>query len=213
MADQIIEQIVTRTDWTPIYIALASAIISATGVLYAVIRGVKAEKVEREAREAADKKEREAREAADETEREHRKLTREIMERQNNLEFTKLLESFHNDLKLVLNRQSTLQTKEDHLRFIKDYLHILNRIAYLKNLNKIEKDLILYFTWYFEYGLFLMKISDIAQKKLPPIENYYTNIKLWVRENNIVKDNFEINKKMIKALSLTKADLSKIYEN
>jgi len=210
---QIIEHIIIQNDWTSIFIASITVIITASGVVYSIIRGIRAEKNEREARETADTKEREARETADtkerearetaETlERESRKLEQDVIKKQQNLEFTKLIELFQSEIRLLLNKKVAISTKEEYQRFTKDYLDILDRLAYLKKLNKIDEQLIEYFKLHFQYGQFLINNFNKAASGLQPLEKNYPNFVYWVDEIGLEPKKFEMDKKLKKLFNI-----------
>ncbi len=95
-------------------------VVTATGVIYAILQGVASSSKDRD---------------------------------QN---FAKMLAEFDDQLKEILEKENELATRtpsQDKCdRVASDYLNILDRIAFLRELNKIDDDMIFYFDNHFAYG-------------------------------------------------------------
>ena len=102
-------------------------IVTSIGVIYAIIKGIRSSKEDRISRE------------------EDRKIR-----------FTELLEKFDHDLRNLMDKETTLTEKEVE-PYSNAYLNILDRLAYLKKLNKIDDTMIDYFKWYFGFGMRLVE--------------------------------------------------------
>jgi hypothetical protein len=106
---------------------IGSVIVSSIGIGYAIFKGIQSAKEDRTSRE------------------EDRKIR-----------FTELLEKFDHDLRRLMDKETTLE--EDEVEpYSNTYLNILDRLAYLKKLKKIDEKMIDYFEWYFRFGLRLVE--------------------------------------------------------
>lgn len=84
------------------------------------------------------------------------KLTKLSQDLENKMSFAKMLDGFEKDLQVILTEERKLQessSEEDCQRVVHDYLNVLDRIAYLRKLEKIDDTMIDYFNHFFSYGL------------------------------------------------------------
>jgi len=129
------------------YWIIASVIVTSIGVISAILKGVSSSKEDRESRE------------------EDRKIR-----------FTELLEKFDHDIRNLMDKETTLKEEEVE-PYSNAYLNILDRLAYLKKLNKIDDAMIDYFKWYFCFGMRLVewKIEYNETNEAHTIWNYQRN--------------------------------------
>ena len=126
-------------------------IITAIGVIYAILRGIQSDSKDR------------------------------------GQKFSEMLERYDSELQKVMDREDKLKTEkpdeERCERFATDYLNILDRVSYLRQLNKIDDDLIFYFDNYFAYGKIILKWKyDYLQEEHLTRERY-PNAVWWIESS------------------------------
>lgn len=86
--------------------------------------------------------------------------------------FTNMLADFEKDLQKILEEENNLITETPDLdkcdRMASDYLNVLDRLAFLREKNKVDDDLIFYFDQHFAYGKTLLqwKVKMFGEKSL-----------------------------------------------
>lgn len=106
---------------------------------------------------------------------EESKLSRGTRERETKLKLAEMLSDFEKDLKSILNEELKLQpsnwkegqTNIDRAlcrRVSSDYLNILDRMAYLRNTETIDNDLIDYFNWFYGYASAVLRYKEIVDQ-------------------------------------------------
>ncbi|GEM_PF-4057334 len=108
-----------------------------------------------------------------------------------NIRFNETLEKFSNELSQIRLREPTINTIESAIRYQRDILHTINRLAYLKKLNKIDDDMINFFEGAFIHAHTLINWGDF----IFPIKTEHEDLKWkyakwWIKENNLGVNKF-----------------------
>jgi len=112
-----------------------------------------------------------------------------IQEEDIKLRFAETVEKFQHDLMETVQRQFNSDSIESSIRSTKDMLTILERLAYLKKLNKIDDKIISFFEPNFIVGHTLLKWLDIIYSESKN-EIFYEHTVSWIKENDIAKIDF-----------------------
>jgi len=148
--------------------------VTAIGVIYAILRGVRSDTKSR------------------------------------NQDFAKMLGDYDKELFLVLDREKELETGKPKLasceRIATDYLNILDRIAFLRKLKKIDDDMIFYFDNYFAYGKLFIEWKFNVLKHKEKTKKRFENHVWWTETS--------FNKHRLKEYNLSDLpkDMEKLYK-
>lgn len=136
-----------------------------------------------------------------------------IREEHTKLRFSEMLENFEHDFAEVVQRQFRSDSIETSIRSAKDMLNILQRLVYLRKLNKIDDNMINFFKRHFSNGYTLMNLFD---KLFSPSNNeiYYKHIIWWVKEKNITPVEFEaLPPKLYELYTISKSGKRLTFQN
>lgn len=113
------------------------------------------------------------------------------LQKDQNLRFSEMLERFDHDLRKFQSMETGLKTYEDMEPYSNAFLNILDRLAYLKKLKKIDDDMINYFDWYFRYGLRLIEWKNEILNNKNAYEIWSGQIE-WTKERglSIIEESF-----------------------
>lgn len=104
------------------------------------------------------------------------------------LRFIEILEKFEHDISSVFQRQFSSTTLETDIRSLRDNLHILQRLAYLRKLNKIDDDMMRFFESKYGMGATLLKLLEILHRD-DANERVFPHVLWWIEQNQIKPDN------------------------
>ena len=113
------------------------------------------------------------------------------LQKDQNLRFSEMLERFDHDLRKFQSMETGLKTYEDMEPYSNAFLNILDRLAYLKKLKKIDDNMINYFDWYFRYGLRLIEWKNEILNNKNACEIWSCQIE-WTKERglSIIEESF-----------------------
>ncbi|NIP61720.1 MAG: hypothetical protein GWN01_13580 [Nitrosopumilaceae archaeon] len=107
------------------------------------------------------------------------------------IRFNELLEKFSRELSEIRLREINTTTVNTAIRYQRDFIHVVDRLAYLRKLKKINDDMIDYFYGAFVQANTLLGWEETVFPKPTPLEEKrYANAKWWIKEKNIPKDYF-----------------------
>ena len=109
-----------------------------------------------------------------------------------NIRFNELLEKFSNELSAIRLREVSITTIEESLRYQKDFLHVMNRLAYLKKLKKIDNDMINFFEIDFIYAHTLVNWSRELYSKKKQTTVLWEYASWWIDQKKISAKKFDI---------------------
>jgi len=124
--------------------------------------------------------------------------------------FSKMLTDLDQELQKIMDGEKELKSgtpDEDRCeRFASDYLNIMDRLAYLRKLKKIDDDLIFYFDNYFAYGKLMLEWKYKVLKNEEGTKKRYSDTIWWVESS--------LNKNRLKEYAMTALpdDMQTLYE-
>lgn len=128
------------------------------------------------------------------------------------LRFAEMSENFEHDFYEVTQRQYTSKNIESSIRSARDMLHILQRLAYLKKLKKINSEMIDFFDQHFSNGYTLLKLFDIIYPE-DPSKTFYKHVIWWIEKKNIQPVEFEaLPPKLYEIYTLTKSGKRIVFQ-
>lgn len=108
-----------------------------------------------------------------------------------NIRFNELLENFSHELSAIRLRELSIDTVESAIRYQKDHIHTVNRLAYLRKLNKINDDMINFFDVSFIHANTLIHWEDkILPDKTLHEEIRWKYAKWWIKKKNMGLEDF-----------------------
>ena len=160
-------------------------VIAAVGVIYSIFRGVQESKFDRLERN-----------------------------RENNIEFSKMLEGYRKDFDGITRRFEPAKSFEEYDSIARNYINTCERMAYLKKLGRIENELIEFFDDEFALALtFLDWRKQVYTPQNDP-SRYYPEFLEWTRKRGIKSLALNVLiEEMFKFIDLKKKEFSKISES
>jgi len=116
-----------------------------------------------------------------------------------NQNFTKMITEIDQELQGILDNEKNLQKKRPNKerceRYASDYLNVLDRIAFLRQLKKIDDDTIFYFDNYFAYGKLMLEWKYKVLKDETSTRERFKHCLWWIESS--------LNKNRLRDYSIT----------
>lgn len=108
------------------------------------------------------------------------------------IHFSDMLERFANQLSEIRVREITMTDIPSAIRYQRDYINTLNRLAYLRKLNKINDEMMNYFNSSFIHAHTLLNWEKHLYSVNSTHEHlFFSYAKWWINEKNIPADGFD----------------------
>jgi hypothetical protein len=106
------------------------------------------------------------------------------------IQFNEMLNRFATQLSDIKLRETNLKDIDSALRYQRDYVRTLDRLAYLKKLGKIDDKMIDFFEGSF---IFAYTLIEWERQLFPPTDDddsFWKHAKWWINEKKIKKGSF-----------------------
>ncbi len=100
------------------------------------------------------------------------------------LRFTELMENFQHDITEISRKLFTATTLESNIRALRDMLHVLQRLSYLRKLDKINDDMMEFFKPFFTEGATMLNLLEMLHKDNSNKE-IFPYVIWWIEKNNL----------------------------
>jgi hypothetical protein len=101
------------------------------------------------------------------------------LEQSNSERYVNIILTFGQQLDNQIANEPKLKTLADCEIYVINYLHVLNQIVYLKNVNKIPQELTSYFQDFFEYAKPMIEWYDTVFPKSRKAEERWPEVYKW----------------------------------